>query len=229
MVVHFASHAGPNFWTRPGYSTGPSLNVKAQCTPLTTGPRAHELPPPRSLTVIHFTSQTSLQASEQGRMLALSWPNWLVTGALILALNNPTEMSDAELARRSRFYPQQWRSVCRVPNSGYRCGQFASWHRLSPWWDARRENTRFEVVIMLEADVYPTPRAMHHLSHALATAPHASFFAGYLDSGFVNMDYFAFRPRGNISTARGFWRRTFEARYAMLCYAMLCYAIYAML
>ena len=190
--------------------TGPSLDLRAECTPLTAGKRAHEVPPPRSLTVIHFTWQTRLAAEEQGKTLALSWPSWLVTGALILACNNPMAMSTAELERRGSLYPQTWRSVCRVPNNNYRCGQFASWHRLSPWWDARHNSTKFDVVIMLEADVYPTPRAMISLGRALAASPHATFFATYTGASFVDMDYFAFRPRNNLSTRRNFWRRTFD-------------------
>ena len=213
------------FWLSPGQ---PIDELDAQCSPMTAGARKREALPPRALTVIHFTSLSEYQAQQQGGMLAVSWPSWIVSGALVLASNNEQPepatpprgidlhlgtgggLSDAQLLRAASYYPQPWKSVCRLPNHGYRCGQFASWHRLSAWWDPRRGGREYELVFMLEADIYVTPRGVRRLESALAARPDALLFAGYTQPHSVNMDYFAFRPRGNFSAAANFWKRVFN-------------------
>ena len=90
-------------------------------------------PRPRSLTVLHTTRLAPNQAYQHAATFWLSSPSWLVTGALILATNGPT--NNETLSHYLSYYPHRSKTACPgLPNGGYRCGQFESWHRLSPAW-----------------------------------------------------------------------------------------------
>ena len=56
----------------------PLRSVRAQCTPMAGAAGAA---PPRALMVIHFTRFSDAQARQQGGVLALSRPSYLVGGA----------------------------------------------------------------------------------------------------------------------------------------------------
>ena len=124
----------------------------------------------------HFTQQSEPQAREQGKVAALSAPHWLVSGALVLATNGG-HMSAHQLTLHASFYPHAWKATCRVPNNQYRCGQFASWARLSHWWSGKAAYGGYRVVLLLEADVYVTPAGVRALDAALSTHASSQFFA----------------------------------------------------
>ena len=87
-----------------------------------------------SLTIVHTTFINNNELRNQAKMLELSAPSWLVTGALILAVNGPKKQHESELPEALHLYPHRRKIMCRLPNNGYECGQFADWHRLSVAW-----------------------------------------------------------------------------------------------
>jgi hypothetical protein len=181
----------------------------------------------RSLTVVLATDQTLSQAFQHAATIALS-PSWLVKGALILAASG--RVSGASLARHASLYPHAWKAVCRLPDGGgARCGQFATWHRLAAAWggpsDLPSINSLtklptlggYDVVLLLQKDVYLTPLALRILEGAIADSPDVDLFLPETTDAVLvegnqllrvfNAELVAFRPRGNLSTRIGFWGR----------------------
>ena len=50
-----------------------------------------------SLTIVHTTFINNNELRNQAKMLELSAPSWLVTGALILAVNGPKKQHESEI------------------------------------------------------------------------------------------------------------------------------------
>ena len=124
--------------------------------------------PLRSLTIVHSTFIDRQELLAHGRALALSSHSWLVHGTLLLAVNGGA--SDEAVADTLHgtltAYPQRHRIVCRLPNNGYLCGQFADWHRLSGGW----LQAQYEAVLFVESDVYASPVAIRYLTTAMLGA-----------------------------------------------------------
>lgn len=125
------------------------------------------MPPPaagneplRSLVVVHTTIVDAKELVAHGRMMARSAQSWLLRGTLLLAVNGDLSKGLVASTLNSTLdaYPQRHRMLCRLPNNGYLCGQFADWHRLAGGLWAQ-----YEVILFVESDVYVTPLAIRTL------------------------------------------------------------------
>jgi len=162
-------------------------------------------PPPRSLMVIHATVQTLQHARLQAATLAMSAPNELVTGALLLAFNTHA-YDDAATTQRLSLYPHGLKSSCRLPaNVGYRCGQFISWRLLSAAW----ATDHYKTIALLEADLYFTDWTFSFLQRQLDLSEalmHLGSMGQWRDAArgthlFPNTELIVFRPVGPLRGA----------------------------
>jgi hypothetical protein len=149
-----------------------------------------------SLTIVHTTFINNNELRNQAKMLELSAPSWLVTGALILAVNGPKKQHESELPEALHLYPHRRKMMCRLPNNGYECGQFADWHRLSAAW----RDGQYAAVLFMESDVLATPQAILTYNSAIGSfrrhdlAAQGWFFEYFFNQSSFDMDFFALLP-----------------------------------
>ena len=188
------------------------LDVHEKCMTL-----GDSLPPStlRSLTIVHGSHFSSTFLTNQAHTFSLSSHSWIVHGALVLAFNGPAEASPvARVERALMAYPHRLKHFCRVPNYGYKCGQFATWHALSSEWSRDRvaattsnmskrgrhpnpNGGRYEVVLTLNTDVFLSPRAFALIEYALILSNATWLIDGFDGRGReFQTDFFAFRPHG---------------------------------
>ena len=100
-----------------------AFRQQASCRIVTTDDRGrHAADELRSLTIVHTTVVRSAELMVHAAVLELSAPSWLVTGAIVLAVNGPRQNTTAEREEATRLllaYPQRHRQICYLPNNGY--------------------------------------------------------------------------------------------------------------
>ena len=166
-----------------------------------------------ALTIVHTTFADPEELTSHADMLKLSAASWLLTGTLMLAFNGgdlENATSNQALHAAARRYPQKEVVVCTLPNNGYRCGQFADWHRLSAAWNGGQ----YDAVLYIESDVYLTPAAIRIVESAVskATTQARWWAANFRDyRTMFNMDFFVMTTSSNMpSAALMVWYRAYR-------------------